>query len=462
MSPATPPCPQISYMEFQRPKGTRDILPEEQIYFERLQGIYRSVRDFYGFGEISTPIIEQSALFRKSIGQGTDIIEKEMYSFTTKGGDSLTLRPEGTAPIARAYIENGLKNRPHPLKLSYWGPMFRHDNPQAGRYRQFHQFGFEIIGSHASIIDTLLILIPKIILEDVGIKSFIVGVNSIGCKECRPGYIEILQEFLRSNIRKFGAEARLKISRNPLRVFDIKDENIRRIVSNAPQIVDHLCARCKKHFEQTLELLDATDTPYMLDPLLVRGLDYYSRTVFEIWPLDGNNEPQRSFALCAGGRYDSLIHSLGGRDVPAVGVAGGIERIIEQMKSGGMELSIAKPRRIFLAHLGDEGKRLTLKLMEILRKANMPFSEAVGKSSLQAQLRVARRIRSQFVVIVAHKEALKEKVILRDAREGTQDVISVDRLVDEIKKRQKNYTGKPIVSKKTRTAARGKEPKKKS
>ncbi|MFA6437215.1 MAG: histidine--tRNA ligase [Candidatus Paceibacterota bacterium] len=418
-------------LKYQRPKGTLDILPEEQVYWHKVKDTIRNIAEYHGFNRIDTPIIESTELFSRSIGSSSDIVDKEMFSLKTKGGDKLTLRPEATAAIARAYIENGMKNRRHPVKLYYIGSMFRHEKPQHNRLREFHQFGLEVIGSSSPIIDAQILQIAFAIFKELSINELSVHINSIGCKICRPEYLKALKSFLSSQLRKLPVEYRKRIQANPLRLFDIKDEKCERITQEAPQIVDHLCEDCRANFEKLLEFLDFLDIPYVFNPYLVRGLDYYSGPVYEILP--SNKDYAAKEALGGGGRYDYLIKSLGGRDVPATGIAFGLERLIGFMKENNIRVDAKREIPVFISHLGDFGQKRALKLTEELRKENLYIQEGLSKSGLKPQKKIADKSNTRFTVLVSQMEALEENVILRDQVAGTQEVIAIKDIAKKIR-----------------------------
>jgi len=428
---------------FQAPAGMHDILPEDQKYYKKIYDVVSEIADFYDFGKIDTPILENSELFSKSIGESTDIVGKEMYSFKTKGGDSLALRPEWTAPIARSYIENGMQSLPQPVKLWYFGPCFRHERQQAGRYRQFWQFGFEVFGESDAVIDAQMIQIFYNIFKELKLKNIIVGINSIGDSNCRPYYKKILANYLKSKEMSLCVDCRKRVKENVLRVLDCKEEKCQSIKNQAPQIIDHLCEECKMRFKQTLEFLDEIELPYSLNPYLVRGLDYYTKTVFEIFTdnKDADSKDLQTLsgplALAGGGRYDKLVKILGGRDVPACGGAAGVERIVKLLKAqdAGQEKSPEIP--VFLAQLGDLAKRKCLKLFEEFRKANLRASESLGKDSLKSQLNKANRLGVKYTLILGQKEALEGVIIIKDMETGKQDTIKLDKAVEEVKKRLK-------------------------
>jgi len=412
-----------------------DILPENQKYFQKIYHLIESIANFYGFGKIDTPILEEAELFSRGVGLSTDIVEKQMFFLKTKGGDELALRPEGTAPIVRAFIEHGMQNLPQPVKLWYFGPFFRYEHPQAGRYRQFWQFGFEILGEKSPAIDSQIIQIFYNIFKELKFKNLIVEVNSIGDSQCRPYYKKLLASYFRSRELALCLDCRRRLKENPLRVLDCKEEKCQRIISGAPQMIDHLCEECHNHFKKVLEFLDEIELPYHLNPYLVRGLDYYTKTVFEIFPEDQKEKSQG--AIAGGGRYDALAKILAGKDVPGVGGAGGIERIVSLLKE--KEIKIHEPSlpKIFLAQLGDLAKRKSLKLIEDFRQEKIPIAETFGRDSLKVQLSRANKIGAKYSLILGQKEALDGTIIIRDMDSGKQEIVKINKVVDEIKKKLK-------------------------
>ncbi len=418
-------------LKFQRPTGMHDLLSFEYKYFKHISNIVDEISDFYGFDRIETPILESAKLFTKGVGDITDIVQKEMFVLKTKGGDYLALRPEGTAPIVRAYLEQGMASRPQPVKLFYMGPFFRYERPQAGRYRQFWQFGFEIIGERKSVADAQVIQISYGLLFDLGVKDISIEINSIGDKECRPAYRRVLVRYLRSKESVLCANCKKRTKENPLRVLDCKNEKCREVIKGAPQSIDYLCPECHLHFKKVLEYLDELELPYTLNPHLVRGLDYYTKTVFEFF---GSTGEEKSLALGGGGRYDDLIKTLGGKDTPAVGASFGVERIIQLIKEAGKGETRKPKDKIFLAQLGDMGKKKCLKIMEEFRKAKIQVSESLGKDSLKDQMARASRVGAKLTVIIGQKEALDETAIIRNMKTGRQDTVDIKNIVSEIKK----------------------------
>jgi histidyl-tRNA synthetase len=425
----------MSKKSIQKPTGMHDILPPDQGYFQKIYNTSRNIAEFYDFNKIDTPILEKTELFIKGTGATTDIVQKEMYSFKTKGGDFLSLRPEFTPGIVRAYIENGMKSLPQPVKLYSFGPVFRMEKSQAGRYRQFYQFNLENIGERNPIADAQIIQIFYKILSDLQIKKLIVKINSIGDNKCRPHYKKLLTRFCRKKRLSLCSDCQRRLKENPLRILDCKEEKCQLIISQAPQIIDHLCEECHFHFKSTLEFLDEIELPYNLDPYLVRGLDYYTKTVFEIFIENiKNKEFLAKISLVAGGRYDNMIKLFGKDDVGAVGAAMGVERIILIMKEMEIKISENNKPQIFLVQLGDLAKKKSLKLLEDFRKSKIQILESLGQNSLKTQLGIANRLKVKYVLILGQKEALEEMIIIKNMESSKQETVKIAKVTEEMKK----------------------------
>lgn len=423
-------------MKYQSPTGMHDIFELEELHcFDKISKIVSRLADFYGFNEIKTPLVEFAEIFEKGTGGATDIVEKEMYTFRTKGGDSLALRPEMTPGIVRAYIEHGMQALPKPVNMWYLGPVFRHERPQAGRYRQFHQAGFESLGSPSAVVDALIVLIFYNILKELGFKNLVIEVNSIGDAQCRPHFKKALTSYYRSKQASLCADCKRRLKKNPLRLLDCKEEKCQRIKKSAPQIVDHLCKDCHNHFKIFLEFLDELEIPYTLNPYLVRGLDYYTKTVFEI--IEDTESGRAQGSLAGGGRYDDLVRMLGGKETPACGAALGVERIINLMKEGGAKASVAKPADLLLAQVGEAAKKKALKLLEEFRKEHVKVIETLHKDSLSSQLKLADKLGIKQVLILGQKEALNNEIILREMETGHQKTFELDKVVKQMKKKLK-------------------------
>ncbi|MCL5006668.1 MAG: histidine--tRNA ligase [Patescibacteria group bacterium] len=412
---------------FQTPKGMKDVLPEDWPALERVASVARSVAEYYNFLRIDTPIMEQADLFSRGVGLGTDIVEKEMYTLATKGGDKLALRPEYTAPMMRSYIQHGMSHLPQPRRLWYTGPVFRHENPQLMRYRQFSQFGLEVLGSADPVFDAEVIIAFYRLLEELKIKGVSIEVNSIGCKNCQPAYKRKLADYYRK--QNVCEDCKARIETNPLRLFDCKNPECQPLKQSAPVILDNLCSSCRSHFRQVLEYLDEVKIPYVLNPRLVRGLDYYNRTVFETF-VEGETA-----ALASGGRYDYLAEMIGGRSTPAVGGAAGIERIAEVMKAKGVVPASKTKGKVFLIHVGEMSKKKSLSLAEEFHRAGVPVVNELSKESLSSQMELAAKNNSPLVLIFGQKESYEDSIIIRDMESGVQEVVPLSKVVEEVKKR---------------------------
>lgn len=412
---------------FQSPKGMHDILPLDQPWWEKMEKAAKDVASFYNFLRIEPSLVEAEELFERSLGETSDIVEKQMYVLK---GAKLVLRPEFTSSIARAYIQHGLSHLGQPLKLYSWGPVFRHESPQAGRYREFHQLDFEILGADSDpVYDAQIILALSKFIGELKLKDITTHINTIGCRVCRPGYRRKLQEYYKRYEKELCSDCKRRLVRNPLRLLDCKDESCVKLKADAPNILDHLCANCNRHFKAVLEFIDEVKIPYLVVPHLVRGLDYYDRTVFEMFA-EGFD-----FAVASGGRFDGLIEMLGGRSTPAVGGAAGLERIVEVMKARGVKPVSRGKERVFFIHVGDLAKKKTFALIEQFIEADIPVIESLGRESLKAQLRAADKAGASLALIFGQKEAFEETIIIRDLKSGNQETIPLNKLVAEVKKR---------------------------
>ncbi|OGZ61097.1 MAG: histidine--tRNA ligase [Candidatus Spechtbacteria bacterium RIFCSPLOWO2_01_FULL_43_12] len=437
--------------QFQTPSGMHDILPSEQYLWQHFYKVAEEISAYYNFQRIDTPVLEFADLFRKGTGQGTDIVAKEMYTLRTRGGDALTLKPEGTPSIVRAYIQHGMKKWTSPVKLYYIAPMFRHDRPQRGRFRQFYQFGLETIGEDDPARDAEILHAFFVIFGRLRLKNVVAEINSIGCSSCRPKYIKTLKEHYRYRLRQVCKDCRGKYKDNPLRLLDCEEEKCARVKTETPHILDYLCVDCNAHFKKVLEMLDSIGIPYLLNPYLVRGLEYYTRTVFEIFEeqispdvKEGDKVTStkgpvvKRLAIGSGGRYDNLVKFLGGKDTPAVGGALGMERILEAVaRSKNKPLKPAEPG-VFIVQLGDAAKKRAFMLFEEFRKARIPVREAFGRESISSQLKLANKFKTNIAVIIGQKEALDKVAIIREMDTGSQETIPQDKLIKEVARRLRN------------------------
>ena len=409
-------------------KGMHDILPADQPLWEKLRKVARDLGLDYNFQRIDTPLVERTTLFERAAGASSDIVEKQMYSLKTKDEDALVLRPENTASVARAYVEHGMGHLPQPVKLYYFGAFYRHEQPQEGRFREFHQAGFEIMGGESDpVYDAQIIAVTHRFLEEMKVAKLEIRINSIGCKQCRPLYRKKLMDYYKS--RPSCKTCKRRILVNPLRVLDCKEKECEVTKKGAPAMIDSLCVTCRGHFKLVLEYLDEMKLSYMLDNYLVRGLDYYSRTVFEIFT-EGNDA-----ALAAGGRYDYLLELLGSKATPGVGSAIGLERVgIALAKQGVLVAAKQKPRVHFI-HIGDLAKKKSLSLIEALRRAGVHVEESLGKDSLKGQLTVADKNGAELALIFGQMEAFEESIIIRDLKTGAQETVLLVKFVEAVKKR---------------------------
>jgi len=426
---------------FQSPKGMKDVLPFEQPYWEKIRQAANKIADAYSFSRIDTPIAESAEIFERT-GEATDLVEKQMYFIKTKGGDKLVLRPEGTAAVMRAYFEHGMSKLSQPTRLFYFGPIFRYEQPQAMRFRQHHQVGFEIIGGeNDAIYDAQAILAPFRLMEELKIKNLVIQINSIGCRHCRPVYIKKLQQYYKNNQDKVCVDCRKRLLTRPLRLLDCKNEKCLPIKAEAPIILDYLCSNCRKRLKETLEYLDNLSVFYTVNPYLVRGLDYYNGVIFEIFcGVDLSSNPvvsQQNFppALASGGRYDYLSEMMGERKVFAVGSSVGVERVVETMKSQGLAGQAKNEAKIFLIHIGEEAKKRDLVILEELRKSGLKALESFGKELLKSQLRAADKGKVKLALISGQKEVFEESVIIRDMGTGNQETVPLNKMVEVIKKK---------------------------
>ncbi|MBE0597538.1 MAG: histidine--tRNA ligase [Desulfuromonadales bacterium] len=409
-------------------KGMNDILPGEVETWQYLEEQARRIFAAYGFAEIRVPVVEKTDLFCRSIGESTDIVEKEMYSFTDKGGTSITLRPEGTASVMRSFIEHKLYAQDPVARLYYLGPMFRYERPQKGRYRQFHQIGAEAIGIDDPRVDAQLMAMLTHYLDEVGIRDVELQVNSLGCPECRPAYRQALIFFLQPQLEALCEDCRRRWCTNPLRVLDCKVPGCREATAQAPSILDHLDTPCADHFSRVRAALEDLAVPFAVNPRMVRGLDYYTKTTFEV--VTGNLGAQN--AVAAGGRYDRLIQDLGGPPLPGIGFAMGLERLV--LLKG--EERIAPPRpALFLAALGEAAGRQAFRLMCSLQRRGLRAETDFEGKSLKAQMRRAGRLQARFVLILGEEELARQIGQLRDMDAGTQEEIALGELAERLLER---------------------------
>jgi histidyl-tRNA synthetase len=411
---------------YSRITGMNDVLFEDQPYWRHILDRIRHVTDLFGYRRIDVPIMEATSLFVRGVGEGTDIVEKEMYSFEDRDGAHISLRPEFTAGIMRAYVENGLHVLPSPVKVWTTGPLFRHERPQAGRYRQHSQFDIEVIGEQDPAVDVEVINVAWHLFSQLGFKGLRLYVNSTGCPACKPAYIQTLVDYFIPLAARLPEVDQMRLRKNPLRILDSKEEVTQPLLDESPHIVDHLCAECADHFARLQTYLGELERPYQVDYRIVRGLDYYTKTVFEI-KADGLGAQD---TICGGGRYDGLIEELGGRPTPGIGFGSGIERIVLAMQQVGLDVPQEPSPRVLVAYLGESAKRAGVKLVEELRDAGVGALLAFGDRSLKSQLKSADRADVAYAVILGEEELKAGRAAVRHMDDSQQVEIPLAGLVD--------------------------------
>lgn len=400
------------------PRGTRDILPKEVYKWQYVEKKFREICALYGYEEMRTPIFEHTEVFTRSVGDTTDIVQKEMYTFNDKGNRSVTLKPEGTAPAVRAFIENRLFNEAQPTKLYYITPAFRYENVQKGRLRQFHQCGLEMFGSKEPSMDVEVIKVAMDTLNKLGLKSLSLHINNLGCPTCRAKYNDALKAFLKENYDTICETCKTRFEKNPMRILDCKEKKCKEITKNAPIILDYVCEECETHFNKVKEYLDVLEIPYEIDPGIVRGLDYYTKTIFEIINAD--------FTVCGGGRYDKLIEELGGPDMPAVGFGMGEERLIMTLDNENIEIPKENLFDLYIGARGDEERKVAFKLASDLRVLGVKCEINHMGRSVKAEMKYANKLGASFTTILGEDELNNKKINLKRMSDGEIFEVSLD------------------------------------
>lgn len=405
-------------MAIQSPKGTKDMLPQDSAGWQWIEQVMREEAALAGYLEVRTPVFEYTELFERGVGDTTDIVQKEMYTFLDKGGRSITLKPEGTAGTVRAFVEGKIYSEPLPAKMYYLNaPIFRYENPQSGRLREHHQFGMECFGAKEPTADAELIVTILRILDRLGLKNLGASINSIGCPVCRPGYHEALKNYLRERFGQLCPVCQGRFDKNPLRALDCKEEQCIRLTQDAPSILDYLCDECRGHFSALQDLLKAQGVRFQVNPRIVRGLDYYTKTVFEITMQTSRGE----LALCGGGRYDGLVREIGGPAMPGVGFGIGTERILMELNNQGIALPKAAASQVFVANLGEEALIPAFSLAQSLRRAGIKTDSDHLKRSLKAQLRFADKLGVKMLIFVGGEELSRGNVKVKDMVTGGEN-----------------------------------------
>ncbi len=419
---------------FQAPRGTADHLPEEQKYWRYIEFKATGVAARFGFGRIDTPAFEDSNLFIRSVGEGTDIVEKEMYTFDDRGGDSITLRPEGTAPVCRAYLEHGMHNLPQPVRMYYFCPVFRYERPQAGRFRQHHQFGVEVLGDADPSVDAEVIEVAWELMIGLGLSEINLLINSVGDSQCRPAYVAKLKKYYSRHQASLCPDCKARLERNPLRLLDCKVAACHALGNDAPRSAENLCEECSEHWAKLMSYLDTMQLPYQIDHRLVRGLDYYTRTVFEVQPVDGGGQS----TICGGGRYDGLIAELGGRETPGIGFATGLERLTLNLKRSEVQVPDIPSPKYLVANVGDSARNAALELSVSLRRAGVGAILSSGSRGLRGQMRQANALEIPYALILGDDEIEKGEVVVRDMESSVQESKPLAEFMEEVSKSIEN------------------------
>lgn len=411
------------------PKGTKDLLPQDSYKWQFIEKTAREVAKIFNIKEIRTPTFEHTEVFLRGVGETTDIVNKEMYTFTDKGGRSITLKPEGTAGVVRAFIENGMASSALPAKLYYLTQCFRYERPQAGRLREFHQFGIEYFGAKTPDTDAEVILVAKTFIEKLGIKNVSLYINSIGCKECRKKYEEALKNYLKANFDNLCELCKSRFEKNPLRILDCKNQDCKKIVENAPSILDYLCEDCSNHFEQVKKLLTLSNVEFKIDHNIVRGLDYYTKTVFEF--VSENIGAQGT--VCGGGRYDGLVKELGGTETCGIGFAAGIERLLLLMENTGVEIPKDDGVQIYIASMGEQAQEKAFCLVKSLRENGIIAELDHMERGIKAQFKYADKIGAKYVGVIGSDELEKGIIKIKNMSDGQESEVSFDKVIEFLK-----------------------------
>lgn len=411
------------------PKGTKDVLPDQSYKWQYIESTAREIAKNFNLSEIRTPTFEYTELFRRGVGETTDVVNKEMYTFEDKGGRSITLKPEGTAGAARLFIENGLASSPMPVKTYYITSAFRYERPQAGRLREFHQFGIEVFGSKAYETDAEVIFAASTFLDKLGVKTKL-EINSIGCRICRAEYNKALKNYFEPHLSQMCETCRSRFDKNPLRMLDCKEEGCKRFTADAPEITDYLCEECSTHFTGVKNLLKAQGLEFSVNPRIVRGLDYYSKTVFEFV----SEQIGAQGTVCGGGRYDGLIEELGGSPLPAIGFAAGIERLMLLMENTGASFPEAPKPRIYIAGMDEQTRSKAFEIATALRLKGISAEIDHMNRSVKAQLKYADKLGAKFVAVIGGNELESGEVNIKNMKDGTQTAVNFNDIVSYLSK----------------------------
>ncbi len=419
-------------MQIKRPKGTEDVTPNQIYKWQYVEALMREICALNGFTEIRTPAFEHTELFQRGVGETTDVVQKEMYTFEDKAGRSITLKPEGTSPAVRAFIENGIFNEPQPTKLCYFTPCFRYEKPQSGRLREHHQFGIEAFGSSDPAIDAEVINLAMTVYKRLGVNSLQLRINSVGCPKCRAEYNKKLKEYLSPKLDSLCETCKDRFHKNPLRIIDCKEERCQQQITDIPYMLDNLCEECSDHFSRFKEALDLIGLEYTVDPRIVRGLDYYTKTAFEIV----TNTIGAQGTVCGGGRYDGLIEEVGGPSTPGVGFGMGIERLLLVLEKAGIEIPMPPSMELFIAGLGEAGSKEAIKLVHQLRSNGIKCDKDYMGRSLKAQMKYANKMNAKYTTVIGEDEINNNKIKLKNMETGNDEEVQLDQLIQVMKNKQ--------------------------
>jgi len=415
----------------QAPKGTKDVLPSEVYKWHYVENIIREICALNGYREIRTPAFEHTELFERGVGETTDVVQKEMYTFMDKGGRSITLKPEGTSPAVRAFIEHSIFNDPQPTKVFYFTPCFRYEKPQSGRFREHHQFGVEAYGTSDPSIDAEIINIAMTLYGTLGVGNLEIRINSVGCPKCRASYNKALKEYLAGKLSNLCETCKDRYNKNPMRIIDCKEERCKEQLTDVPFMLDNLCDECGEHFEGLKSSLEVLGLEYVVDPRIVRGLDYYTKTAFEIVSKDIGAQG----TVCGGGRYDGLIEECGGPGTPGMGFGLGLERLLLVVENQGVDIPVPDYMDVYIANMGKEAAKEALKQIKILRKEGIRAEKDYMGRSLKAQMKYANKINARYVVVIGEEEIASGRIKVKDMSSGGEEEIDISRLVSYIKER---------------------------
>ncbi|MGO1652474.1 histidine--tRNA ligase [Senegalia sp. (in: firmicutes)] len=413
------------------PRGTKDVLPNESYKWQYLEKVFREVCNNFGYKELRTPTFEHTELFERGVGETTDVVQKEMYTFLDKGDRSITLKAEGTAPAARSYIENKLYADPQPIKTFYITPIFRYERPQKGRLREHHQFGVEVYGSESPSIDAEVMSILDNLYKKLGIKGIELQINSIGCSKCRPNYDQALKEFLNEKLDDLCETCNSRFDTNPMRILDCKNDNCQNQLKDAPTMLDYLCDECNQHFDMVKAYLDNLEIEYIVNPRIVRGLDYYTKTAFEFI----SSEIGAKSTVCGGGRYDGLVEQIGGPHTPAIGFGMGIERLLLTLENNNIELPKDDDLDIFIVTMDEKSKALAMKIIKDLREINISSDLDHLDRSVKAQFKYSNKLNSTYTIVIGNDEIENKSVKIKNMKTSEQEEISLENIVENIKKK---------------------------